>query len=355
MTIVHVIWQLTMGGVETMLIDIASAQTAEADVHIVAVNSPSNPEMLAAIPEGVSFHCCNRKAGSRSPLPLLKLNMLLLKLRPDVVHTHFGKLYKYIFHRPRLFVRTVHNTTNDISEIARYDRCFAISRAVVDEWKAAGHDIPMILNGIKCGAINHEPAGYNDGKLHMVQVSRLFVKQKGQDLILEALAMLFERQPTLRERIMMHFIGDGPDEEMLRQLTRSLGLEKNVTFEGLRDRKWVYAHLHEFDLYIQPSRFEGFGLTVAEACAARIPVLVSDSEGPLEILDGGRLGMTFTTGSAESLATQLERFITHGYPARLIDEAYAHTLERFDVSRTAAEYTAAYRAMLQTPSSPRKS
>lgn len=69
-------------------------------------------------------------------------------------------------------------------------------------------------------------------------------------------------------------------------------LEDHVIFEGLKEQAWIYENLCRYDLFIQPSRYEGFGLTVAEAISAKVPVLVSNIEGPLEIIDGGRLGMT---------------------------------------------------------------
>ena len=54
-----------------------------------------------------------------------------------------------------------------------------------------------------------------------------------------------------------------------------LNLEKHVRFLGNQSREYVYSHLKDYDLFVQPSRFEGFGLTVAEAMAACVPVLVT--------------------------------------------------------------------------------
>lgn len=54
-----------------------------------------------------------------------------------------------------------------------------------------------------------------------------------------------------------------------------------------KNQEWIYHNLCNFDLFIQPSRFEGFGLTVAEAIAAKVTVLVSNIQGPMEIIDDG--------------------------------------------------------------------
>ena len=65
------------------------------------------------------------------------------------------------------------------------------------------------------------------------------------------------------------------------------------------------AHLTDYDLFVQPSRWEGFGLTVAEAMAAGVPVLVSEGQGPAEVTQGSRYGWLFANGDADDLQRQI--------------------------------------------------
>ena len=85
---------------------------------------------------------------------------------------------------------------------------------------------------------------------------------------------------------------------------------------------------------------------MAEACAAKVPVLVSDIEGPLEIIGNGHFGMTFHCGDIDDLAEKLYQFVINGYDEARIEQAYNHALLNYDVSRTALQYTEEYHKVL---------
>ena len=192
--------------------------------------------------------------------------------------------------------------------------------------------------------MNRESKPFEDGKLHFIQVSRLDIAQKGQDILLKALGIV--KADFRIDNFMMHFVGNGADEEKLKMMTRELGIESNVVFEGLKDQMWVYSNLCNFDLFIQPSRFEGFGLTVAEAIAAKVPVLVSNIEGPLEIIDGGRLGMTFENENSLDCAEKIVAFMHDGRNENQVEAAYEYVKDNYDVSLTAQKYIEVYKSVL---------
>lgn len=145
---------------------------------------------------------------------------------------------------------------------------------------------------------------------------------------------------------MMHFVGDGPDMDKLKEMVSKLSLEDNVVFEGFKDRSWVFDHLCDYDLFLQPSDYEGFGLTVAEACAAKLPVLVSDIDGPLEIINGGKLGMVFRHSDANGLADKLFQFIRDGYDTSIVEKAYQNTLERYGIAKMTQRYIEEYEKVI---------
>ena len=55
-------------------------------------------------------------------------------------------------------------------------------------------------------------------------------------------------------------------------LVQEYNLNSYISFLGSKDTHYIEQHLKDYDLLVQPSRIEGFGLTVAEAMAAKVPV-----------------------------------------------------------------------------------
>lgn len=341
MKIAHIHWSLGTGGIETMLPDIVSEQAKTNEVALIIVNDWVEKSILAKVDKRVKVVLLNRHAGSKNPLPFIKLNLFLMRFRPDIIHTHAYQEIKLVFYPFGKRVRTIHNTHNYCDEYPKYDKLIAISKAVQDFTANQGFDSVLAENGIPVKQIQtHKLSPFADGRLHFIQVSRLDVEQKGQDILIKALDLVKHRFGY--DNFVMHFVGIGGGKSLLKKLAHDLHLETEIIFEGLKDQTWVYENLCNYDLFIQPSRYEGFGLTVAEAIAAKVPVLVSNIEGPLEIIDGGRLGLSFENKNVESCANKIAKFIEQGKNEAQVEEAYQFVSQHYDVSFTAQKYIEVY-------------
>ncbi len=108
------------------------------------------------------------------------------------------------------------------------------------------------------------------------------IEHKGVRTLLEAFALVAaeDPEPTLT------LVGSGALEESLRARVAELGLSGRVTLRSAVPPERVAALLHEHDLLVHLSRVETFGMTVVEAVASGLPVLVAASEGPSETLSG---------------------------------------------------------------------
>ena len=344
MRIAHILWSLGTGGAENMVVDITTEQVKSNDVALFVINDWVDDYLYSKIDKHVRVFLLHRKAGGRSILPILKLNLLLAKFRPDIIHTHSFQLINLILYPFGKRVRTIHNTHNDPVEYPRFDKLISISKTVKDFTTRQGFDSVEIDNGIVAKKICYKPMkAFTDGKHHFVQVSRLAIEQKGQDILLHALSVLVERYNF--EDFVLHLIGDGEDRAVLENMVDDLHLQGKVIFEGQKPQPWIYQNLCNYDLFIQPSRYEGFGLTVAEAMAAKVPVLVSNIEGPMEIIGDGKFGMSFVSEDADDCARQIKMFCD-APNLKVREEAYQHVIAKYDVSVTARKYLEVYTQLM---------
>jgi glycosyltransferase involved in cell wall biosynthesis len=113
-----------------------------------------------------------------------------------------------------------------------------------------------------------------------------FTPKKDHAGLLEALGTVREVVPD----VLWLMIGSGPLEAELRRKATSLGLDANVRFLGSRDD--VLDLLPALDLFVLGSRFEGLPISLLEAMASEVPVVVTTVGGiPEAVTDGveGRL------------------------------------------------------------------
>jgi glycosyltransferase involved in cell wall biosynthesis/4-amino-4-deoxy-L-arabinose transferase-like glycosyltransferase len=96
-----------------------------------------------------------------------------------------------------------------------------------------------------------------------------FVKQKGLDVLINALVDLKRRGTAFRTRI----IGSGPLEAKIRSWIEERGLSDRVTIEAWASQESLWS---DADLFVCSSRYEGWGRTIAEAMAARVPIVTTD-------------------------------------------------------------------------------
>lgn len=156
-------------------------------------------------------------------------------------------------------------------------------------------------------------------------LSRLAPK-KGLDLLIPALASL------RRDDFVLVIAGLGsPDyERQVRDMVRDRGLASRTIFTGFVQGEDKYAVLADADIFVLPSRDENFGLAVAEAMAAGLPVIISDQVAfhlEVETAQAGILVPCTVTGVAEGLRRLLDdaplRCQMGGNGRRLVQERYS--------------------------------
>lgn len=345
MKILHLLPGLQVGGQETMIVNIANEQAKTEDVVVIIINDDYDMRLLSLFNNKVEIIKIGRPRSSKNPFWLLKLNYEIWRQHPYVVHSHYEKIVKYLMRIGYKFVYTIHDTTILATDLERNQNSCAISKSVQKDVMERTSMKPFVIyNGIKVENFRqskHVNSYYNKRLFKIVQVSRLDHEKKGQHVLMEAVSILENKG---YKNLQLNFIGDGESKKYLEEYAKALGLN-NVVFLGTMPVSYIYEHLCEYDLFVQPSLFEGFGLTVAEAMAAKVPLLVSNIEGPLEIVENGKYGWTFIRSSAKDCAEKIEQIINCNSEVlqRRVDAAWNHVYECFNVKKTASNYINFYK------------
>jgi len=132
------------------------------------------------------------------------------------------------------------------------------------------------------------------------------IPRKGVDLVLRALAALREQR---WEFVVM---GVGAQEQELRAMARRLGIARRVRFLPARPNQEAIREVARSDVFILPSRFDGWGVVVNEALMCGVPVLCSSHCGAADLIQAPWLGEVFPAYSVAGLRTVLARWIAQG-------------------------------------------
>lgn len=341
MHIIHLTWSLQIGGLETMLVNIMNEQIKTEKVSLIVINESFDKTLVRKINSMIKVYYLHRHLKSKQLFPYIKLNFLLLKLAPTIIHCHaprIGMTLLPVFRKKMLW--TIHDVNIDKKYFKYYSHYCSISKSVYNDVKRRiGIETPIIYNGVKVSDFRKKTIKNNKSNIFsIVQVSRLMHEKKGQHILVMALKILVDKGYN---NIHVDFIGSGNSYDYLKRLIYKYGLINYITLQGEKAYTWIAEHLCDYNLVCQPSIFEGFGLTVAEGMAAMVPVLVSANEGPLEIINNGKYGFCFKNGDVEDCAIKIET-IMNTDNTKLVNAAYERVYNSFNIEQTAKNYIKQY-------------
>jgi len=224
--IVHITWNTGIGGLEQLVIDIANEQIRDAQVWIIAINGRPSESASERLNPAVKLIALGRQMSSRAPWAFLRLNWIIRRIHPDIIHAHHWNHRKLLVNPPGKSVLTVHATRE--SEVfddstRRYERVFAVSKAVAEDIRAHRKDLQPIVvqNGVNCSDLRCQPKAPGD-VFRIVEIGRLDHDVKGQDILLRAVARV-HKQPG-GGAVRLDLIGDGQSKPYLENLARELGI-----------------------------------------------------------------------------------------------------------------------------------
>lgn len=357
MKILHIIMSFNTGGAETLLVDLLN-NNKNIDQNIIIINNSYDTNLLDRINLSNKIKLINRPESSKNIIYIIKLISFVYKFKPDIIHCHNIASFKLAIILKRVFrnikiVYTIHDTNIIkeniflVSKINKYcDKVISISDSVKEECLYYGIDnfkISKVYNGIDIEKFNIVKEKHKN--INIGCVARILPEKKGQDILIKALEKIKDKQD-----IRLFFAGDVEyingkkilkKLNILKKLVKDLNLNENVEFCGNIEN--IPEFLKNIDILVLPSRYEGFGLVLIEAMAAKIPVIASNIDGPKKIIND-KYGYLFNVNDHEDLALKLLECIDN-YD-KTIDDAYKYVCKNYSIENMIKEYGKIYEQIL---------
>ena len=283
-TILHIINNLGRGGAETMLVSVLH-ELKEYDNIVVYLSDENKFEGKI---DCTKIYCLKLRSVYFLPFKFFELRKIIKENAVDLVHTHlFWPTLLARFSTPKQtpLITTIHTYINFVPDykkwvirfLDRFSYQFRNNIIVVvsdgalkqyfDFLKIKPYKAYRLYTFVDINVFSSN----QKIKPHLQEVFKVFTTgtlryPKNHEYLINAFAKLRD------ENIELHIFGDGPQRKELEALIEQTGAK--VILKG--DVSSMQHLINEYNLYVMASVFEGFSLSVLEAMAMRMPLLVSD-------------------------------------------------------------------------------
>ncbi|MFV1977124.1 MAG: glycosyltransferase [Candidatus Scalindua sp.] len=276
-----------------------------------------------------------------NPGVILQLSSLIKKERVDIVHSQgaradfFARIAAKLAGAPNV-VSTVPMPVEgfDVNPIKkliymafnRFSECFvdrfivvsdALEKMMIEKHRIAPQKIVKIYNGIETDEycisdeeIVHRRSSFrtkaNIGEgVPVIGIIGRLVWQKGFEYFIEAIPEVLKE---FKEAWFL-VVGEGELEDDLKVKSKKLKLEDKIIFTGFRDD--IEDVLASIDIFVIPSLREGMPVVLLEAMAMKKPIVATNIEGIMEILENGVTGLLVPPKDSKALAEAIITMFTH--------------------------------------------
>jgi glycosyltransferase involved in cell wall biosynthesis len=281
-TICHFIYNLGRGGAETMLVRVLKELTEYRNI-VVTLQDKNNFGNELQCDE---YICLNKPSLLSFPLAAIQLKKIIKKYDVDIVHSHlpqcnFVARLAVPAHVP--LVTTIHTSIatavdykkwyirllDQLTYKYRSSIIIAVSNVAMNDYfsvlKLKPHKTFVLYTFVDTEQYKVQPVAETAGSFRIIAVGALR-KGKNYNYLIEAFKQL------AGEKIELHIYGNGPEKENLQHAIDAAKV--TVVLKGQVSN--IHEVLANYDLFVMPSLFEGFSLSVLEAMAMQMPMMLSD-------------------------------------------------------------------------------
>jgi glycosyltransferase involved in cell wall biosynthesis len=377
--IVHIITRLILGGAqENTILTLEGLKSRNPSYKVLLLSGPPigpEGELLERVKNSnIDLILVRELRRNINPffdlVAFMKLCILLLREKPDIIHTHSSKAgilgrwagwltgAKIILHTihglpfhdyqhriVNLLYRTLEIFTSKITTafitVGRVMKEKALKAGLGRSEKFhiiySGIEVGKFLKGMTFGEDLRRSLGIVD-KFVIGSISRL-APLKGHEYLFDAFTELKVKYSNLSLLI----VGDGLFREKFQRIVKEKGIEKDVIFMGLIKQERIPAVISAMDLLVHTSLREGLPRAVVQALILEKPVVSFDIDGACEVVKSPG-GYLVPAGDRSSLANAIENAIKGERPKM---EDILVLRERFDHQKMVDEIEKLYRELLK--------
>jgi sugar transferase (PEP-CTERM/EpsH1 system associated) len=372
--IVHLIYRLDFGGLETMLVERINRMPAERYRHAVVCLTHYTDFHKKITKPGVALYSLHKPPGMALGTHF-KLWKLLRKLKPAIVHTYNLSAVEYgvatLLAGVPVRINGSHgrdagdpdgkNRKHNLLRrmmIPFYDCCYSNS-GDLKAWNEAVVGVPasksrLLHNGIdtqvyspRTGQNNGpEFGGFPTGSFVIGTVGRVQEIKDHLGLI-DAFTRLQAMLPDQKANLRLAIIGDGPLLPALKAKLAAEGIEDFVWLPGARTD--VAAILRTFSLFVTSSIAEGTPGSVLEAMATALPVVGTRVGGVPEVVAENVTGLLVPPRDPQALATAIAKYVVDPELAAQHGRAgLARVAQHYSIGAMLSEYLEMYDSLCKS-------
>jgi sugar transferase (PEP-CTERM/EpsH1 system associated) len=329
--VVHLIYRLDIGGLETLLVDAINRMPAHKYRHAVVCLTDYTEFAQRITRPGVELVALHKPPGLELGTHK-SLFKLLRQMRPEVLHTY--NLGTIEYHATALLagvpVRVHAEHGRDASDphgvnrkhnllrrllVPAIDRYVPVSRDL-ERWLRGVVGIPqakvqLIDNGVDTErfhpATDAAAEPWNAPGVFVIGTVGRLQDVKDQACLIDAFVLLRAMLPEQRDRLRLVLVGDGPLRERLSQKIAGAGLQDCAWLPGPRSD--VDVVMRSFSLFALSSIAEGTPVTMLEAMASGLPVVSTAVGGIPDLVADGASGALVPAGDPQRLAEALAAYV----------------------------------------------
>lgn len=249
-------------------------------------------------------------------------NWLISFLNPKFLNNYFNKIIRSekcgTFEKIKILVRNLYFFFQKRNDQFNLDSDVIFSSQFMQNlYNAAGINFrksEIIYNGVELkGSAEKEinrNYDFNERVVNILFAGRV-VHIKGVHVLLDAFSRLILEYG--RRNLRLTIIGDSNDQEYVGKLHKQIKefeINEFVNFKEFVKEEDLFEEFQKYDVYIFPSLYEPFSLTLIHALAAGIPTIASDAGGNPEIVIDESTGLLYDKFSASDLARKINKLLS---------------------------------------------